>query len=144
MNQQDELKVLFPAKNVVLTSGEEVTVKPFTFGQLPKVVALTTGLLGLIQEVASDTSNEDGTPDHAQTAIRLISRGGEDLIALLMFGLKKDREWFDALELDDGVSLTAEFLGVNYDFFTQRVLPAAKGAMEKFKKSTSSAKPSSN
>ena len=141
MTQQDELKVLFPGHTITLTTGEEITIKPFTFGQLTTVVGLTTGLLGLIQEVAA--APNEGSPDHAQTALRLISGGGEDLIKLLMFSLKKDREWFDSIPVDDGVTLTAEFLGVNYDFFTQRVMPAAKKGMERFK-NQASVKQSSN
>ena len=131
MTQNEELKVLFPNVDIVLSTGETVTLKPFNFGQIPRVVELATPLISVVQDLASDQNT-----NHEAIAIRLITIGGEDLIKILMFGLKKPREWFDDLPTDDGVALTTQFLAVNYDFFTQRVFPVAKKAMEKFRATT--------
>ena len=126
MDQQAELKVLHPNIDVTLSTGEVLTLKPFTFGQLPKALKLANGIAALIQ-------NAHASGDFTSHALNIMADGGEDFLTLMAFGLGKDREFFDTLDAADGTLLSMEFLGVNYDFFIQRVLPLFRKGMEKLK-----------
>ena len=126
LTQDQEFKVLSPENEVTLSTGETISIKPFTFGQLPKAIGLAGGLNSLIQNAFSDKESPD--------LVSLVRDGGEELIALVAFGIKKPREWFDDLATDDGVLLTTQFLEVNMDFFVQKVMPQFKKGMEKFKR----------
>ena len=128
MTQQEELKVLFPETSVTLSTGETIALKPFTFGQLPKALSLAGGVATLVQRaVESDNFQKE--------VLGVIAEGGEDLLLLIAFGIGKPRAWFDELQTDDGVLLTSEFLAVNFDFFTKRVLPKFNEGMAKLKRS---------
>ena len=126
MDQQAELKVLNPEVNITLSTGETVTLKPFTFGQLPKAMKLANGIGALIQ-----SAHQSG--DFSSQALSIMADGGEDFLELMSFGIGRDRAWFDGLGVDDGTALSMEFLGVNYDFFTRKVLPVFQAGMTKFK-----------
>lgn len=128
MTQQEELKVLFPESSVTLSTGETIALKPFTFGQLPKALSLAGSVSTLVQR-AVDSNN------FQQEILAVIAEGGEDLLQLVAYGTNKPREWFDSLPADDGVLLTSEFLVVNFDFFTKKVLPKFEAAVAKFKRS---------
>lgn len=131
MTQQEEMKVLFPeSSEVSLKSGEVITIKPLTFGQTLKAIEIGKNL-GTLIIAASEAENP------RDEVIGIMAHGGQDLIALLAFALKKDIDWFDQLPADEGVALTAEFLGVNFDFFTKKVMPEIMKSMTKFKSKAS-------
>ena len=131
MTQQEEMKVLFPeSSEVSLKSGEVITIKPLTFGQTLKAIEIGKNL-GTLIIAASEAENP------RDEVIGIMAHGGQDLIALLAFALKKDIDWFDQLPADEGVTLTAEFLGVNFDFFTKKVMPEIMKSMTKFKSKAS-------
>lgn len=128
MTQQEELKVLFPETSVTLSTGETISLKPFTFGQLPKALSLAGSVSTLVTRAVESNNFQ-------QEILTVIAAGGEDLLQLVSFGTGKPREWFDSLQADDGVKLTSEFLAVNFDFFTKNVLPQFEAGMAKFKRS---------
>lgn len=136
MTQQEEFKVLSPEVTITLSTGESIVLKPFTFGQLPKALAKANGIGALIQQAAQ-------SGDLKSEVLGVMGEGGEDLIELVSMGVGKDREWFNTLGADDGVYLTTEFLAVNFDFFTKRVLPQFEKGMSKFKSSRTSLSSSS-
>jgi hypothetical protein len=105
----EDLEVLFPTGKTVTANGEEITIKPYTFGQIPKVIGTVRKLSGALGE------NGD--------VLEAIEKGGEDLIALVMFTTGKPRDWFDSLPTDEGVALVTAIYEVNKDFFDKRVKP---------------------
>jgi hypothetical protein len=115
----DEATVIFgeTAKPITIR-GEDIKVEAIKFGQLPKALLLVQSLGAVIVECVND--NTIGEPS---TILRIAALGGEDLINLVAFGIKKDRSWFDELEQDEGLELLMAFVAVNVDFFIKRVLP---------------------
>lgn len=128
-----ELEALFPEDvKVELSTGETITIKPLTFGQTLKALKFGKNLGSLIIE-ASQSENPRAE------FMYVLAEGGEEVIDLLAFALNKDKSWFDVLPADDGVKLTAEFLGVNFDFFTNRVMPELMKTMATMKAKADSA-----
>lgn len=127
-----EINTLFPGKEITLASGETITIKPFTFGQLPKAIKLGQQIGGLLANMYKQGKFEDSS-NTSTNLMLIISEGGEDLINLIGLGINKPRDWFDGLQGDDGVNLTIAFLEVNIDFFTKKMMPQILASMEKIK-----------
>lgn len=131
-DQSQDLQTLLPERDVTV-KGETIAVSPFKFGQLPKAFRLmrplgdvlrTSGVLlisGTNLIMASDWPLK--LPD-------IVAEGGEALIELLAFAIGKPREWFDDLDIDEGVALTRKVVEVNGDFFAKRIAPMLPGAVE--------------
>lgn len=120
----DELQTLFPEK-IIKVHGEDLVLKPLTFGQLPKAIKIVEKLGGLFETTFKKSKVTD-----ANTVMKFITLGGDDFIDLMCLGVGKPREWFDTLPMDEGISLTISFIEVNVSFFTQRVLPMMLTATE--------------
>lgn len=127
-----ELNVLFPAKEITISTGEVIKIAPFTFGQLPQALKLASKIGNLLGTLVKDGKLADKSK-MATSIMFLISEGGEDLLNLLGLGINKDRAWFDTLQGDDGITLTVAFLEVNLDFFTKKMLPQMISAMNTLK-----------
>lgn len=127
-----EIQTLFPGKEITLTSGEVIKIKPFTFGQLPKALKIGQKLGAMLAELYSQGKFEDQANVSSNLMI-IIGEGGEDLLDLIGLGIGKPREWFDNLQGDDGITLTIAFLEVNIDFFTNKMMPQLSEAMQKAK-----------
>ncbi len=121
----DELNTLFPDNTVTLSDGSTVAVNEFTFGQLPRVLAKSKSIFGIVRQLY-----EDGEAGMAST---LLIEGGEDFIELLMISTGKPRAWFDTLRAEDGLLISTHFLEVNLSFFAQKVVPAFKTGMGRLK-----------
>lgn len=132
-NTDQEIKTLFPNKEITLSTGEVITLKPFTFGQLPQAIKLVEKLGGVLQRLIKEGALADRTKT-ATAVMVVISEGGEDLINLISLGINKPREWFDSLQSDDGMHLTIGFLEVNLDFFTKKMMPRLLEVMEQANK----------
>jgi len=88
-------------------------IRPFTIGQLPRVLGAIRALL------------EAGSVD-AEGNVNLLDAftfGAEYAIDLVGIATGMPREYFDNLDLDQGVELLAAVVEVNADFFKQRVQP---------------------
>lgn len=127
-----EISTLFPGQEVKLQSGEVITIKPFTFGQLPKALKIGQKLGVLLSDLYRQGKFEDQA-NVSQNLMVIIGEGGEDLLELIGLGIGKSREWFDTLQGDDGITLTIAFLEVNIDFFTKKMMPQLSEAMQKAK-----------
>jgi hypothetical protein len=123
----NDLNTIIPAHLEVSAGGQLITVKPFTFGQLPKVMTLSKTIYGHISALF------DSDIDQTQVIIEAMAVGGEDLIAMICLSTGKSREWFDTLEMDDGVRLTGAFLEVNLGFFVRKVMPELKITTQRLK-----------
>lgn len=107
---KDELAELLPLGETVTVKGQEIKILPFKFGQLPQV-------LGHIGALAVAAEGDEFN------LIRAFTEGGESVIACLVIATGKPREWFDTLEMDEGVALLTAVIKTNSDLFEKKILP---------------------
>lgn len=121
----NELAQLFPTGKELSIRDENLTIKPFKFGELPRVFKaiepLTVTLATMMSTKQLDVS-AIGT---------LLAEGGDNVLDLIAIGARKPRAWVDQLELDEGIDVLAAVLEVNADFFVHKVLPRLTQVMEK-------------
>lgn len=118
----DEMEVLFDSKKTFIVGSESVTIRPFSFGELPTVISL---LKGVGSQFAYH--QKQGTVHTVEGIMDIIGSGGENLIQALALNTGKERKFFDTISPEDGVTIMQEFLMMNIGFFMKRVLPAIKG-----------------
>lgn len=122
----DELDALFPARELTVNS-ETLTIAPFFFGQLPKAVKLMRPLAEALQSTNVVSVDAEGgvslASDWPLKIPAIVADGGDALLDLLAFVVKKPRDWFDTLGVDDGVTLTRAAFEVNRDFFVKKIVP---------------------
>ena len=118
----DEMEVLFETTKSFEIMGETLVIRPFSFGELPTVIALLKG-------VGSSFAyyQQNGSLNSVEAMMDLIAAGGENLIQALALNTKKPREFFDRISPEDGVKIMMEFLMMNIGFFTTRVVPLLQG-----------------
>ena len=118
----DEVEVLFESTKSYTIIGEQITIRPFSFGELPIVISLLKG-------VGSQFAyyQQKGTLNTVEGMMDIIAAGGENLIQALALNTGKDRQFFNKISPEDGVKVMQDFLMMNIGFFMQRVLPAIKG-----------------
>ncbi len=104
------MEVLFPEGKVVVVGGESFIIKPFTFGQIPKVVGAVKKIAGMFQ-------------GEQVNVLDVIEQGGEDVLALVSMVTGKPRAWFDSVPADEGIALVTAIYEVNADFFAKKVAP---------------------
>ena len=121
----DELQALLPERDVTV-KGETITVSPLFFGQLPKAVKLMQPLADALRGANILWIEGESVKLRTDWPLKLpqvVAEGGEALIDLLAFIINRPREWFDTLDMDDGVTLTRKVFEVNIDFFAKRIAP---------------------
>ena len=138
-----DLDVMYPAGQEVKVGGESLTVKPLKFGQLAQASRLMSPIARQVA-AALKTDDDRTLADTASVFVDLMAAGGDDLMNALGFFVGKPREWFDTLEMDDGLRLMQAVYEVNADFFRVRVLPMfAKAAAVDPQTGATSSEPSS-
>lgn len=118
-----ELSLLLPTGKEISIAGANLTIKPFKFGELPKVFKAIEPITGKLGALLS------GKPDVSAIA-SLLGGGGDSIIDLMVIGSKQSREWIEGLEMDEGVEVLTTIFEVNADFFTRKVLPLINAKME--------------
>lgn len=111
---------------MVTVAGETLDVEPVRLGQLGAFVRA-------VQPIAVDLTKEP------VDVIALLAEHTERVQAALVAATGKPLAWVAALSLDDAVTLTAEVIRVNADFFVQRVLPAVTTHMQTVEQAIQSA-----
>ncbi len=99
----------------------DVLVRPLT---LLKWLTATKYVGNVLQYIPADGLDLDG--DLTKSVVYLLQAAGaaqDDLIALVGLATGKDAEFFDRIDLDDGVKIIIAVVQVNKDFFVQKVLP---------------------
>ena len=124
-HMSDELQTLFPGKDVVI-AGQTVCVRPFSFGQLPKVMKLMGRLSAPV--LAAQNAGEKIDP---MVLFGLLADGGDELIELMASSSGLQVSTIKNLESDEGIVLLAAFIEVNGSFFVQKVLPLVKELAQK-------------
>jgi len=128
----EELQQLFPTGKEISIRDENLTIKPFKFGELPKVFKA-------IEPLSDALTNSLYAGEFSITTIaKMIADGGDSVIDLMVIGSRKERGWITDLEMDEGVLLLTSIIEVNADFFTQKVLPQINQKLTKLNGQTSS------
>lgn len=102
-----ELVEILGGGESVTAAGETITVRPIKFGQLPQVLKHVGALFSSLE---GDELN----------ITRALTEGGEDVLAILAIVTGKPREWFDSLEMDEGIALLTAAVRVNSDVFQKK------------------------
>jgi len=137
----NEMDILFPEGKILTIGGEEITIKPLTFGQIPKASKMVAPI---IKAMAKSELAGDSVIDMVGNWVDILAIGGDDLINLIGWAIGKDRAWFDTLQMDDGVELVKSVIEVNADFFTKKVMDRLNlGALES-KETGATSSPSSS
>jgi len=157
----NEMDILFPEGKILTIGAEEITIKPLTFGQIPKASKMVAPIIKAIAKsdlagdsvaksdlagdsVAKSDLAGDSVIDMAANWVDILAIGGDDLINLIGWAIGKDRAWFDTLQMDDGVELVKSVIEVNADFFTKKVMDRLNlGALES-KETGATSSPSSS
>lgn len=121
----DEVSVLFEEPKTFIINAQEVTVRPFKFGQLPQVLKLLRSVGGLFAHYQSQ-----GKLNSMEAVMHIVGEAGDDLINALVLNTGKSREFWDNVDSDTGLEVMIHFLIVNIGFFTKRVLPHLQTAMK--------------
>lgn len=125
-----EIQTLFPGKEVTISTGETITIKPFTFGQLPKALKLSQKIGQSLASAYNDGKLTD-SKQAITSAIECLADGGEEIIELVMLATGKPRTWFDTVPGEDTIDILNAFVEVNKDFFTQKIIPKVMGMINK-------------
>lgn len=120
----NELNTLLPQGKELNIRNENLAIKPFKLGELPKVFKAIDPISKALFDSLSNGGNQ------VEMITGLVANGGENLIDLMAIGSKKSREWVEDLELDEGIELFGAILEVNASFFVQKVLPNLNKRME--------------
>jgi hypothetical protein len=117
--QAKDLEALQGQGVVIRAAGEDITVKPFTFGKLLKALKYLSNLGTAISEKMDDIA-----------ILRAFATNGDDVIGLMMLSTGKDKQFFDDLDAGEGVDLALATWNVNSDFFAQTIAPKMKALAE--------------
>ena len=124
---KDEIKTLL-GETFTLTTGEMVTVKPVGFGKLPQ---FSTAVAQLFRRLKDQGIEKDAIEDWQ----KLFDVAFEETISIMMMVLDKPREWFDEIEIADGVDLLDKIITQNLN---DRVKKKIRGLWQKAKEARSS------
>ena len=122
----EDLAKLFPDRELTLSNGEVLTLRPFYFGQYPKAIKMLRPVTDAVRDAGIAGFNGAQfslASDWAMRLPQLMDEAGEALVEFVAFAVDKPRSWFDTLPGDDGILLTKAAFEVNGDFFVQRVAP---------------------
>jgi hypothetical protein len=122
----EDLDVLFPQGKKLMAAGEEITILPFTFGQLPKAMKLMLPVVDSLKSsgiLKTDEGNLTIANDWMLRLPEIMVEGGEPLMQLCAFSSGKSRDWLDSVQSDEGIAIAMSIFEVNADFFRKRVAP---------------------
>jgi len=114
----NELEILYPEGKEVLLQGQSFVVKPFTFGQMPKVIKVLKLAGAQVEQLKLQ-----GKSASATTALTIIAECGEELIKLMAEILKVEESFIAEISQEEAIQLLKTFFEVNSDFFLKRVMP---------------------
>jgi len=131
---KNDLEKLFATGQEVTAGGETITLKPFTFGQLPRAIKLLRPITDAVGDAGIASFDGGDFRLAADWPLRLpvlMDEAGEALVSFVAFAIGKPREWFDTLGADEGIALTKAAFEVNGDFFVKRIAPMLGMAVPK-------------
>lgn len=132
-SNQDAEIIAPTGKDVPLSDGTTVTVKPITVGQLPRFVKAIRPAFGALMALTPAASSAGGQKSEGAdpSAEAVDALGFMDLLVdhgptlnaavALVTGMEVKR--IEAMDLADGAALVFALWEVNRDFFVHRVMP---------------------
>lgn len=128
MNElEKDVNQMFPQGISVKLKTKDYMIKPFGFGQFPKVIKLFEGVGDIKASKPEGLSVSD--------FMRFAVENSEIVIEFSMLATKEKRDFFDDLPPDEGIKLLQAIIEVNLDFFMSRLQPVVMEALEKLTKS---------
>lgn len=118
-----ELAVMFPEGKTLSIHDANLTIKPFKFGELSKVIKLTDGIMG-------DLVGASQSKDITGVLRSVLGDHGEQVAELMAMASKQSVDWVNNLEVDEAIELFAAVIEVNADFFIRKVLPSLTARMQ--------------
>jgi len=116
-NNNGDAEVLFPDRDLTLSTGEQVTVREFRFLEGLTVEQEARPLLESLQ-----AAGESGDVAPIDILDRLLTDHRDLLMRLIGRSCDRDPEWFETLGDADGTTLMLAFWEVNSRFFMRRLL----------------------
>ena len=110
----NDLEILQPEDTFVEVNGEQIFVKPYTFGKLLKALKYSSNLTSLFE------ASEDGIEP---TLLEAFAKHGDDVLGLLCLATDKPKEFFDDLDAEKGLDLAILAYKVNESFFSNQLMP---------------------
>lgn len=105
--ERAELDILFPGESYTLKGGEEIVVKPVTFGKLKVFIdAVSSLFLKLESAGIKDIENPSSWPG-------VFSVAQDEVIKIMMAITGKSREWVEALAPVDGIAILGMIITQN-------------------------------
>jgi hypothetical protein len=126
-NDAKEVEQLFPQGKEVTLKGKAYQIKPFGFGQFPKV-------LKLFKDVKDVKIGGEGGVQFGDMTTFMLENA-DIVVEFAMLATKEKREFFDDVALDESVDLVQAIVEVNADFFVTRLQPKLLTAMSKLTES---------
>ncbi|HKJ94856.1 MAG TPA: DUF6631 family protein [Gammaproteobacteria bacterium] len=119
MSEQDnnDAEVLFPDRDLVLSTGEQVTVREFRFLEGFQVEREAKPLIDQLQQLAE--GGEDKPP--ITILDELLGAHQDLLMVLISKACDRPREWLEKLGDSDGTTVMLTFWTVNSHFFMRRL-----------------------
>lgn len=108
---------LIPEQRELQIGSETITVTPIKVREL-------TSFAKAIEPLVDDLRG--GNVDY----MRMIIKSTENVITAASVALRKEREWVEALEIDQLVVAVAAIIEVNSGFFINRILPSITSGMQ--------------
>lgn len=132
---QEGLDVLLPGREVPLERGETVRVQPLKFMQLP---AGARHIDGVIRAALRSGAITDGGEINISNLAGMYAEAGEHVHELILLctyrdqvdGQLIDRNWLSAASIEEGLTLTAAVIEVNWRASLIKKLEALSGEME--------------
>lgn len=110
----DDLLKILPETKTVEAGGESFTLRPFGIGKAREVMPLVHQLLDHVTVQEDDLVHVD--------MLAVMTDGLEPMLALNALATGKPRAWFDELDMDQGLTLSAAVITTNIGFFAKAVL----------------------
>lgn len=98
----------------------KVFVRPLPFKRWPVVSRHIANIIAALPERDIDFSSPGVL---AAVIIDLLGAAHDDVMGILTLATDKPAEFFDEIDLDEGVQVIKSVVEVNKDFFVQKVLP---------------------
>lgn len=117
----DELKILLPGEQFSLSNGDTIMVSPIPFGKLR---LFSGAVASLMQKLSEQGLKLEGINDYQV----IFDVAFEETLKIMSLALDRPREWFDAIDLADGLGLLNIIIGQNFNDRSKKNL---KGLLQK-------------
>lgn len=119
MNPAEEHEILFPDREVTLSTGEQVTVNEYSFRDGLRMDAFAAPLIADLRQLLLAEPDEDAMLAQLD---QLFGLHAEIVMQAIAIATAKTVEWLDALGDSDGQKLRLTWWSVNRDFFLRRLV----------------------